>query len=83
MMNHPQQGNELNVPPSVGFMHHYRAKCVVLRNGIEWMSGIDPKSEIYLNNHTQVDRIMYRYKERLEKNINNVLLTLPKQCNQF
>ena len=78
MINDVQQGCENNVLPSIGFLHPHRAKCVVLPNRIELMSGIDPKSENCLENPTQVDRRIYKYKEKLLKNINNVLLTLSQ-----
>ena len=55
--------------------------CFYYIDGFEFMSGSDLKPETCLENPTQVDRTMYRYKESLEKNINKVLLTLPKQCN--
>ena len=56
MSNDLQQGTEINGPPSVGFSQElngakfslFGAKCVVLRNGIKLMSGIDPEPEIYL-----------------------------------
>ena len=78
MINHVQQGGESNGLSSIGFLHPHRAKCVVLRKRIESMSGIDPKSEICLENPTQVNRRIYTYKEKLLKNINNVLLTLSQ-----
>ena len=83
MINDLQQEGQLNVPPSVGFFHHYRAKCVVLGNGFELMSVIDPKSGICLENPIQVDRTMYKCQEKLLKHINNVLVTGSQQCNWF
>ena len=83
LINAVQQEVESNVPPSVGCLHPHRAKCVVLRNRIESMSGIDPKSENCLENPTQVDRRISKYKEKLLKNINNLLLTLSQQCSRF
>ena len=75
MINHVQQGGESNGLSSIGFLHPHRAKCVVLRNRIESMSGIDQKSKICLENPTQVDRRVYTYEDKLLKNINDVLLT--------
>ena len=83
MINHVQQGGESNGLSSIGFLHPHRAKCVVLRKRIESMSGIDPKSENCLENPTQVDRRIYKYKEKLLKNINSLLLTLSQQYNRF
>ena len=80
MINDLHQGSEFNVPPTVGFLHHYRAKCVGLRNGLELMPGIDPKPENCLKNPTKIDRTIYKYKERLLTNMNKVLLSLPQQC---
>ena len=82
MINDLQQGNELNVPTSVGFLHHYRAKCVGL-HGIKLMPGIDPKPENCLKNPTQVDRTMFKYKDRLLMNMKKVLKIISKQCQIF
>ena len=83
MINDLQEGKEQNVPPNVGLLHHYRAKCVGLENGIELMPGVDPKPENCLKNPTKVDRTMYKYKGRLLKNINKVLPILSEQCKLF
>ena len=67
-----QQGREVNVPTSVGFLHHYRASCAD--------NTTKKDSEKCLIGPTIVDRTMYKYKERLLKNMNNVFQALHEQC---
>ena len=67
-----QQGREVNVPTSVGFLHHYRATCA------DNTTKLDSKK--CLIGPTVVDRTMYKYKETLLKNMNNVFQILRQQC---
>ena len=67
-----QQGREVNVPTSVGFLHHYRATCA------DNTTKLDSKK--CLIGPTVVDRTMYKYKENLLKNMNNVFQILRQQC---
>ena len=67
-----QQGREVNVPTSVGFLHHYRATCAD--------NTTKKDSEKCLIGPTVVDRTMYKYKEKLLKNINNVFQIIHQQC---
>ena len=67
-----QQGREVNVPTSVGFLHHYRATCA------DNTTKLDSKK--CLIGPTVVDRTMYKYKENLLKNMNNVFQILRHQC---
>lgn len=61
-----QQGNNLNVPTNVGFLHHYRVcefggdDCVHAPN--------------------QVDRTVHKYQETLLQNVKKVILKLSDQC---
>ena len=62
-----QQGNNLNVPTNVGFLHHYRVcefggdDCVHAPN--------------------QVDRTVHKYQQTLLQNVKRVILKLSDQCN--
>ena len=67
-----QQGREVNVPTSVGFLHHYRATCAD--------NTTKKDSEKCLIGPTVVDRTMYKYKERLLNNMNNVYQIIHQQC---
>ena len=67
-----QQGREVNVPTSVGFLHHYRATCAD--------NTTKKDSEKCLIGPTVVDRTMYKYKEKLLKNMNNVFQIIHQQC---
>ena len=67
-----QQGREVNVPTSVGFLHHYRATCA------DNTTKLDSKK--CLIGPTVVDRTMYKYKKQLLKNMNNVFQILRQQC---
>ena len=61
------EGIEVNVPTSIGFLHHYRAHTTESRTPI--------------SDQTVVDRTMHKYKDRLISNINQVLLDISQQCN--
>ena len=67
-----QQGREVNVPTSVGFLHHYRATCAD--------NTTKKDSEKCLIGPTVEDRTMYKYKEKLLKNMNNVFQIIHQQC---
>ena len=67
-----QQGREVNVPTTVGFLHHYRASCAD--------NTTKKDSEKCLTGPTVVDRTMYKYKEKLLKNMNNVFQIIHQQC---
>ena len=67
-----QHGKELNVPPNNGFLHHYRATCA------DNTTKLDSKK--CLIGPTVVDRTMYKYKEKLLKNMNNVFQIIHQQC---
>ena len=66
-----QQGREVNVPTSVGFLHHYRATCVDVGPG---------SLKKCLKGPTEVDQTMHKYKAQLLKNMNTEFLELSKQC---
>ena len=63
------EGIEVNVPTSIGFLHHYRAHA--------------PESSIHTadSGETVVDRTMHKYKDRLLSNVNRVLSDISQQCN--
>ena len=67
-----QQGREVNVPTSVGFLHHYRASCAD--------NTTKKDSEKCVIGPTVVDRTMYKYKEKLLKNMNTVFQIIHEQC---
>jgi|ERR1712150_53543 len=61
-----QQGNNLNVPTNVGFLHHYR---VCEFGGDDCVSAPN-----------QVDRTVHKYQQTLLQNVKKVLLRLSDQC---
>ena len=63
------EGIEVNVPTSIGFLHHYRTHT--------------PESSIHTadSGQTVVDRTMHKYKDRLLSNVNRVLSDISHQCN--
>ena len=65
-----EQGVQVNVPPNIGLLHHYREKCI-------------QNDRSCLKRPSEVDRTADKYKERLLRNINATLLRLSKQCNLF
>ena len=72
IINELEQGMEINVPPDIGLLHHYRGKCV------------PSETEDYqgcLNEPSKVDRSAHKFKERLLQNINKTLIALSNQCN--
>ena len=65
-----EQGTQVNVPPNIGLLHHYRKKCI--QN--------DPSC---LKRPSEVDRMAHKFKEKLLKSINATMLRLSKKCNLF
>ena len=61
-----QQGSNLNVPTSVGFLHHYRV-CE--------FGGDD-----CVHQSNQVDRTAHKYRHILLENVKKVILKLSDQC---
>ena len=61
-----QKGREINVPPSIGFSHHYRNNCPVSRNITELPN--------------EVDQTIYKYKDELLKNVKMILDKIADQC---
>ena len=61
-----QQGNNLNVPTNVGFLHHYRV-CE--------FGGDD-----CVNAPSQVDQTVHKYQHTLSQNVKKVILKLSDQC---
>ena len=61
------EGIEVNVPTSIGFLHHYRTHTPGFQTA-------DP-------GQTVVDQTMHKYKDRLLSNVNRVLLDISQQCN--
>ena len=61
------EGIEVNVPTSIGFLHHYRSHTPEFHTA-------DP-------GHTVVDRTIHKYKDRLLSNVHQVLLDISQQCN--
>ena len=61
------EGIEVNVPTSIGFLHHYRTHTPGFHTD-------DP-------GQTVVDQTMHKYKDRLLSNVNRVLLDISQQCN--
>ena len=69
-----QQGKEVNVPTSIGFLHHYRATCVDVGPG---------SLQTCLKGPVEIDRAMHKYKSQLLKNMNSVFLKLSRKCKLF
>ena len=61
-----QQGSNLNVPTSVGFLHHYRV-CE--------FGGDD-----CVHQSNQIDRTAHKYRHILLENVKKVILKLSDQC---
>ena len=79
------QGSELNVPPHIGLSHHYRGPCSEggfknYKNDAPMLELLtkDPKNCINKRNH--VDRAVYKYKEKLLRNIKRVLYPISEKC---
>ena len=64
------EGIEVNVPPSIGFLHHYR-------------SHTPKRAAANPTGRTVVDRTMHKYKDRLLNNIMGVLLDISQHCKLF
>ena len=67
-----QQGKEVNVPPNIGFLHHYRATCV---------DDEPDHPNKCIKDPTQVDRTIHKHKQKLLDSMNKVFLALSQQCN--
>ena len=63
------EGVEVNVPTSIGFLHHYRTHT--------------PEFDTADPGQTVVDRTMHKYKDRLLNNIMGVLLDISQHCKLF
>ena len=66
-----QQGKEVNVPTSVGFLHHYRATCV---------DDEPDHPNKCIKDPTQVDRTIHKHKQKLLDSMDKVFLALSQQC---
>ena len=65
-----EQGTQVNVPPNIGLLHHYREKCI-------------QNDQRCLKRPSEVDRTAHKFKEKLLKNIKATMLRLSKKCNLF
>ena len=66
----PQSQGTVYVPPSIGFLHHYRFGC----QKQEWeIANCD-------TDPTHVDRTVHKYKERLLLNVKRIIHQLSDQC---
>ena len=71
ILNEVGQGEEVNVPPRIGLLHHYREKCVLSKEQ-------DYKS--CLNEPSTVDRTAHKFKDKLLQGINEAFKRLSKHC---
>ena len=68
-----QQGREVNVPPDIGFLHHYRSNCIINNKNVKFKK--------CQNIPTEVDRTMYTHKKKLIERMDKVFVALSQQCN--
>ena len=68
-----QQGKEVNVPPVIGFLHHYRSQCIINNKNVKF------KKCLKIPSH--VDRTIYKYKKKLIERMDKVFVALSRQCN--
>ena len=83
-------GKEVNVPTEIGYLHHYRANCAnfysetrdLLKQKVyKRIHKLD--AEYCLHAPTEVDRTMWKYKNKLLDQVNQVFQALSEQCQLF
>ena len=86
-------GKEVNVPTDIGYLHHYRKPCA----RYFWETrdfAKKHKSKFYkqqqqldakycLNAPTEIDRTMWKYKNKLLRQVNQIFQALSQQCHLF
>lgn len=76
------EGREFNVPTSIGMLHHYRRPC----DGTEILDTLNhartkDRTKDCVDEPSQVDRSIHRFKKKLLESVEIVLNDLSNQCN--
>ena len=86
-------GKEVNVPTDIGYLHQYRKDCA----SYFWETmdiSKKPKFKFYkqvqqldaeycLNAPTEIDRTMWKYKNKLLRQVNQIFQAISQQCHLF
>ena len=91
------QGKEVNVPTDIGYLHHYRKHCaryswetrdfskkhklLIKLHNYKQIQQLD--AEYCLNAPTEIDRTMWKYKNKLLRQVNQIFQAVSQQCHLF
>ena len=86
-------GKEVNVPTDIGYLHHYRKHCALYKwetrhfskkqqsKFFKRISQLDAK--YCFDAPTKIDRTMWKYKNKLLRQVNQIFQAVSPQCHLF